>query len=236
MKEIWVDVKGSCSKYKVSNHGNVWSEFSNRLLANNPAKDGYHSVGVIFNGVRQNIGTHRLVALHFVDGYNEGLEVNHKDANKSNNRADNLEWVTHQNNMTHVRKNRLYPNTKWVCVVDEAYNILKIYNSTIECARELGLSRRRVSDCCRGFRDYLDSHKIRFYDKENNRCVKHDYDFGNKIHKGKYKKKIICIETETTAQTQAEMSDKLNINQSGISEVLRGKKKSFKGYTFKYVE
>ena len=37
---------------------------------------------------------HRLVALAFVDGYKEGLVVDHIDRNKTNNHADNLRWVT----------------------------------------------------------------------------------------------------------------------------------------------
>lgn len=42
---------------------------------------------------------HRLVALHFVEGYEEGKVVNHKDGNNKNNHKDNLEWVTPSENV-----------------------------------------------------------------------------------------------------------------------------------------
>ena len=37
---------------------------------------------------------HRLIAITFVDGYKEGLVVDHIDCNKTNNHASNLRWVT----------------------------------------------------------------------------------------------------------------------------------------------
>ena len=45
---------------------------------------------------------HRLVAQHFLPDWNPGLEVNHIDGNRDNNRADNLEMCTHQRNMEHA--------------------------------------------------------------------------------------------------------------------------------------
>lgn len=44
---------------------------------------------------------HRLVAKFFISNPNQYEEVNHKDRNKSNNHIDNLEWVTHQQNIQH---------------------------------------------------------------------------------------------------------------------------------------
>lgn len=44
---------------------------------------------------------HRLVAATFIGPCPPGKEVNHKDYDKFNNRADNLEYVTHSENMKH---------------------------------------------------------------------------------------------------------------------------------------
>lgn len=44
---------------------------------------------------------HRLVALHFVPGYQKGLVVNHINEIKTDNRAENLEWCTYKYNLNY---------------------------------------------------------------------------------------------------------------------------------------
>ena len=48
------------------------------------------------------IPIHLYVAYGWVDGYFEGAEVNHKDFDRTNNHADNLEWVTHKDNIQYT--------------------------------------------------------------------------------------------------------------------------------------
>lgn len=48
-----------------------------------------------------NVPVHLYVGHGWVDGYFEGAEINHKDFNRHNNNADNLEWVTHKENLEH---------------------------------------------------------------------------------------------------------------------------------------
>ena len=51
------------------------------------------------NKKRRNFTVHSLVAKYFVDGYKEGLVVNHIDGNTLNNNPNNLEWVTQRENV-----------------------------------------------------------------------------------------------------------------------------------------
>ncbi len=58
-----------------------------------------------------NYSVHRLVAMAWLKGENETLQVNHKDGNKQNNHVDNLEWVTNLENRRHAQALGLFPVT-----------------------------------------------------------------------------------------------------------------------------
>ena len=115
MEEIWKDIPDTGGYYQVSNLGNVRSVDRDKLYSDGtihhhkgriikPSMNQYGYLQTHYTtteGKTKAILLHRLVALNFVDGYAEGLQVNHKDENKLNNRADNLEWCTPQENIVH---------------------------------------------------------------------------------------------------------------------------------------
>ena len=61
-------------------------------------QDGYPCYG-------GGIPVHMYVAYGWVDGWFKGAEINHKDFNRMNYNADNLEWVTHQENIKYSSEN-----------------------------------------------------------------------------------------------------------------------------------
>jgi hypothetical protein len=111
----WRDVIGYEGLYKVSECGRVRS-VSRRVatvfgatrgvppkeLAQRQAENGYLRVGLSREGVQRGHPVHVLVARAFVEGWAPGLQVNHLDRNRQNNRASNLEWVTAAENMAHA--------------------------------------------------------------------------------------------------------------------------------------
>jgi hypothetical protein len=97
--EIWKPIDGYDHPYKVSNHGRVLGKHG--ILR--PYDNGYGYLIVDFrkDGKRKHLKVHRLVAEAFVPNKSNLPEVNHKDENKHNNDAYNLEWCDSSYNKTY---------------------------------------------------------------------------------------------------------------------------------------
>lgn len=112
--ENWKDIPGYEGRYQASDLGRVRSvdrmatyvgrwgvtqrKHRGRILKTQPL-NGYRTCHISDETGRQLILVHRAVALAFLG---EGIEVNHKDKNRANNCASNLEWVTRLENMQHA--------------------------------------------------------------------------------------------------------------------------------------
>lgn len=181
--EVWVTYKYSdYSTVEVSNLGNVKKE--GRELNKRINHDGYFIValnkGKKKNGWDDyaNVFVHRLVMCAFVDErfYKDGWEVNHKDYNRQNNHVDNLEWITHADNVKYSVCNRKniegennpnYGNRK----------LSNIYKENPSYALEKQSRKGLQNGRCRKIRMYNDSFDITFdYISE---CV--DYIINNNI-------------------------------------------------------
>ncbi len=135
-----VDVEG----YEVSALGEIRNEKTGRILK--PAlRDGYLRV----NLHRRQHAVHRLVAQAWLPPPEEDkTEVNHKDGNKENNRAENLEWVTPAENARHARVTGLRGSThrgRAIESVDNEGHIVR-YCSVMEAARALGMHHNSISE------------------------------------------------------------------------------------------
>jgi len=91
--EEWADVPGHEGRYVVSNHGRVRGP--RKTLSPYTDRDGYPRVGIGMSSV----GVHVLVAAAFLGPRPDGYEVAHKDHNRANARLDNLEYLTHADNV-----------------------------------------------------------------------------------------------------------------------------------------
>jgi hypothetical protein len=106
-KEIWKDVVGYESIYKVSNLGNVYSCINNRLLTPYFRPNKYVTVTLSKKSKSKTYSLHRIVAEAFLINEFEYKDVNHKDFNKHNNKVSNLEWCTRGQNISHAYNNGL---------------------------------------------------------------------------------------------------------------------------------
>ena len=117
MEEIWKPVVGYEGLYEVSNLGNVktlhyYGGRRQKLMSLGKRSDGYLTVGLSKNGICKHYSVHRLVAIAFIPNPDNLEMVNHKDENKENNNADNLEWCTRSYNQLYSIN--LHPERKQV--------------------------------------------------------------------------------------------------------------------------
>lgn len=141
--EIWKTIDGF-KNYEVSNLGNVKSKYFNKekILKFRVTKFGYIRVMLQENGVKKECLVHRLVAKAFIKNNNLTLEVNHKDLDKSNNRVENLEWVTKSQNINHSYLNGRNKKNKKVIREDG-----KIYNSIVEASLDNNVTTTAINNC-----------------------------------------------------------------------------------------
>ena len=92
--------------YTVYENGDVYGKQKKIIQRTNI--DGYLTFTAGKKGNRMSVRTHRLVAKAFVPNPNGYPEVDHKDANRENAAASNLEWVSHQENVNRAHKKGHY--------------------------------------------------------------------------------------------------------------------------------
>ena len=143
----WMPAFGFERFYEVSNQGDVRRIGSNKCLAKNLMGAGYVKADLWADNKRTQTSVHRLVALTFLPPSHDGMEVNHKDGNKTNNHVSNLEWVTKSQNEKHSREElgNLCKPVKAICLKTGE---VRIYPSQTATARD-GFEPKCVSDICR---------------------------------------------------------------------------------------
>lgn len=99
--ERWLPYNYRGIIYSVSDTGRIIGS-RGKELKTRVNKDGYEEVSLGQTSNRNGrVKVHRLVAELFVDNPDSKPEVNHKDYNRSNNHFSNLEWVTHEDNISY---------------------------------------------------------------------------------------------------------------------------------------
>lgn len=126
--EIWKQIKGYEIIYKISNNGTVERVGGSVTRLNHflyvPAKvmlpkdngKGYLRIKLTKNGKEKRVMLHRLIAESFIPNPENKPQVNHINGIKTDNKIENLEWVTHLENIRHSIKigtfHKNHPNKK----------------------------------------------------------------------------------------------------------------------------
>ena len=124
--ELWKPIRGYEDAGCVSNMGRIKGK-SGKIRKTFVSNNGYERVAIYSEGKRFTMSLHRLIAMTFCDGCEDGLVVNHKDGNKLNNCASNLEWVSVSENSKHgYHSLNRQPTRHWLRVPDaEIANIIR---------------------------------------------------------------------------------------------------------------
>ena len=161
-EEEWRDVLGFEELYQVSNFGNVRTVKNGEAeMSQQENRNGYMTVHLRNKGVERRAMVHRLVAEAFIPNPDELRDVNHKNGDKSDNRLENIEWVSHSDNMTHSFR-ELGKNVRHIVQLDLDNNFIERWNSIIEASEATGVCRTDIGECCMGNRKHTKGYKWKY--------------------------------------------------------------------------
>lgn len=191
-KEIWVDIPNYEGCYQISNLGRVKSleryidknhHIMEKILAST-MKKGYPSVNLSKSNETKTFYVHYLVAIMFLNKSDfkfekeekrelidfNTLEINHKNENKLDNKAENLEWCTHLYNMrygTGIKRSALKQlnnekNSKPIGQFTKDGVLVKKYPSIMEAYRQTKNIPTLISQCCKNKRRTTGGYKWKY--------------------------------------------------------------------------
>lgn len=159
------DVVGFEKYYQVSRDGRVFSKGRtfykrNGWLMNCRPKEllqkdngnGYMTVMLYGGNGGKRFYVHRIVAQAFVKNPMNLPQVNHKDENKANNCADNLEWCDMAYNINYGTHFQRIAKANSRPVIQYTLNGTYVaeYPSAMEAMRQTGIKQGTISQCCKG--------------------------------------------------------------------------------------
>lgn len=195
MQEIWKDIEEYADIYEVSTLGNVRNKVTGIMKVPHDNGHGYKSVSLSKNGHYKTRYVHRLVANAFIDNHENKLEVHHIDSDRSNNKLDNLQWVTSKENNNfpeHIKA--MQSNESWAkqrkeamskardkAIVINSYRAMFIkdgialeFESLAEGARKLGLDKGNATRVANGKQVHTHGYVIEYVGKERSNIKSED--------------------------------------------------------------
>lgn len=155
LNEIWKPIPGFEGLYEVSNLGRIKSLKRNTTsggIMKTHVNKGYEYSHLCKNGKHRNVKVHRAVAEAFIPNPDNKPDVNHKDENPLNNRADNLEWATKKENVNYGTRAERFSQkiSKRIIQMDLDGNPITVWPSSLAIEKTLGFRSSNIRSVCCG--------------------------------------------------------------------------------------
>lgn len=167
---VWSIIHETDGRYSVSSSGDVRRNeimqkhsdgvvrtYKGRVLKKQKNNWGYFCVNYYMNGKPVRRLVHRLVAEAFIPNPTGLSQVNHKNGIKTDNRADNLEWVSQRENTIHA-----YTVLKKKIKAVECIETGETFESVKSAAASIGVSSSTLSGHIAGLAKTCRGHRYRF--------------------------------------------------------------------------
>lgn len=165
--EIWKFINGYEDLFEISSKGKIrtlYKKHMNKYIklpqyiysTLTEDKDGYLTkIFEYYKNNKKNIKIHRLVATYFIPNPLNLPCVNHINGVKSDNRVENLEWVSVKENNEHSYRvlGRVGVGKKKKKIVQRnrlTNEVIKIWDCARDIRLELGFSAKSISCACYG--------------------------------------------------------------------------------------
>lgn len=146
------------------NEGLIWSKKTGKFVGSKQSDGYYHTALTDDNGKATCGLLHRFIYEAVNGPIPEGLQVNHIDENKGNNRIDNLNLMTPKENNNWATHNERVAKAKSNPVGAYVDGVLKFtFPSTAEAERN-GFDHSHISKCCLGERKSHKGYEWRYLD------------------------------------------------------------------------
>lgn len=225
------------TNYSVSDDGRVKNDITQKELSQR-TQQGYKHVGLTINKKPKSCRVHRLVAIAFIPNPDDKPYVNHINGVRSDNRMENLEWVTPAENTQHAVSIGLMKPTREREVVQYSLNgeKIKVYCSINEAARQTNSLVEKIVQCCQYQRKTHNNFQWRYKEDEADKI--------QSVEAPKTSpKKVAQLDPKTGEviaiyDSYCQAAKAVGGTQSAITHVIKGDKgtKTHKGYGWKLVD
>lgn len=245
--EEWRDIPDWEGFYQVSNKGRVRSLDRTVVKSNGSVarvrgklldikdKDGYMSVMLYRGNKEHNKSIHRLVAENFIINPKGLPEVDHIDNNRSNNKVENLRWVSAKENAAHRIKSGSSSKAKSVYCIDtgETFKSLAAAGRSVNAGTQQVIDSIKSKSCCKG-KVFVYADDMPEDLEEYANAARAKYQNFHPKPKMPTAKKIIAIETGQIFNSMTEASIYFNCDIATIKNRVKANK-PFNGITLKII-